>query len=304
MRRWFLLILAFILLLAPQAAVHAQNEVSFQSLEVDVWPEYDQELKVLVIYRIKLAPTVKLPAEITLRIPSQAGAPHAVAEMSGDTLTNVAGGFEMAGRDGDYALVHFTATLPEIQIEYYDPQLTQDGSRRTFVYRWPGDYAVEDLLVSFQQPPTATGLQVQPSMGSLTTGTDGLNYFNLAVGAVTAGTPFDVEFSYAKDNNDLTNARTFQQTTPASSVTTTTPGRMTLTQVLPWLLGGLGLALIAGGIFWYTRAGRLPEPPVRARRHRSTEAEPAQEAAFCHQCGKRASGGDVFCRSCGTRLKN
>lgn len=303
MRRWFLLFLAFILFIAPQSSVRAQDEVSFQTLEVDVWPEYDQELKVLVIYRIELAPTVKLPTEITLRIPSQAGAPHAVAEMSGNTLTNVPGGYSMPGREGDYALVRFTATMPQLQIEYYDPQLTQDGTRRVFTYRWPGDYKVDDLVVSFQQPPSASGLQVQPSMGSLTTGTDGLNYFNLSVGAVNSGTPFDVEFSYVKDNNDLTNPRTFQQTTPAATVDTTTPGRITLMQVLPWLLGGLGLALIAGGIFWYTRAGRPTMTPVR-RHRRAPDAETAQETAFCHQCGKRAGPGDMFCRACGTRLKN
>jgi hypothetical protein len=303
MRRWFILILALLLLSTPSNIARAQDGVSFQNLEVDVWPEYDQEMSALVIYRITLAPSVRLPAEITLRIPSQADQPHAVAELSGDTLTNVAGGFQMIGREGDFELVRFTATLPELQFEYYDPEITQVDDRHVFTYRWPGDYAVESMVISIQQPPSAADLKVEPGMGTLSTGSDGLNYFIVQVGKVSAATPFDLQFSYIKNNTDLTNPRTFQQVTPAGPVTTDIPGQTTWQELLPWLLGGLGLILIGGGFFWYTRAGRAPAAPSRPRHRAPAEAEAAGGGAFCHQCGKRAAAGDVFCRSCGTRLK-
>lgn len=52
----------------------AQGNLTLSSVEVDLWPEYDQPA-VLVIYRVVLPASVVLPADLTLRIPAAAGEP-------------------------------------------------------------------------------------------------------------------------------------------------------------------------------------------------------------------------------------
>ncbi|MBE0696538.1 MAG: zinc ribbon domain-containing protein, partial [Anaerolineaceae bacterium] len=65
--------------------------------------------------------------------------------------------------------------------------------------------------------------------------------------------------------------------------------------------------LIAAGVFWFLRPGRSPQTEPQRQRHLrkagGTQEEPRQDGAFCHQCGKRAAVGDIFCRACGTKLR-
>ena len=71
-----LVILITLFIFAP--AIKAQESPSLETLVIDLWPEYDQP-SMLVIYKAELSPEVNLPAEITFRIPVEAGAPAVVA---------------------------------------------------------------------------------------------------------------------------------------------------------------------------------------------------------------------------------
>lgn len=302
MRRWFALLILLFSLSMPaqvQAAPPAKSDIALQSLEIDVWPEYDRP-GVLVIYRITLSPQVKLPAEINLKVPVTAGNPSAVAEQTANGLFNLQ--FSEAGRDSQWITIRFTTTLPQVQIEYYDA-LKKDGVNRAYTLRWPGDYAVADLLVKVQQPRTASGLTLAPNTGSAITGQDGLTYFNVPLGNVDAGASFELNIQYQKNDDQLTQTSSFEQVTPVNPANPNVAPAFP--QSLPWILGGLGLVLIGGGIFWYLR-GLQPASPIPGRaRHRGAPAEtaPPGDAVFCHQCGKKAAAGDIFCRACGTRLR-
>lgn len=303
MRRWLFLGLLVASLFAP-VAVHAQAQtpVAIQSLEVDVWPEYDQH-NVLIIYRITLSSQVKLPADLTLRIPVSAGAPSAVAEQTANGLFNLQ--YTVTGRDVNWQLIHFTTTLPQLQVEYYDPNLTKNSTLHSFTFQWPGDYSIQQMTVKVQQPRTASQMKLEPNTGASTQGEDGLTYFNVPVGKVDGGQTFQLSLSYQKADDTLTQSSAFSAVTPVGPSVPGASVQATLTQILPWLLAGLGVLMIAGGILWYFRTGRQPaEVPVR-RHARSAAAAPSagDAAVFCHQCGKKAASGDVFCRSCGTRLR-
>jgi hypothetical protein len=72
-----------------------------------------------------------------------------------------------------------------------------------------------------------------------------------------------------------------------------------------YVLGGVAILLIAGGGYWYWHSMQGRPEPVRKRHgvYREKPTQPSSDMIYCHQCGKKASIGDVFCRSCGTKLR-
>jgi len=291
---------------SPVLAQQSANPV-FENVQVDVWPEYDQPA-VLVIYHITISTQVTLPANLSIRIPAAAGKPFAVAMSDTNGLYNI--NYDL-GAAGDWITVNFTAPVPDVRVEFYDPSLTIKGNQRDYTFRWPADYTVNNLLVSVQQPPTATGVTFRPEIGAGTQGSDGLTYYNVNAGKVDAGTEFDLALTYQKANDSLTSAEEFAPAQPNQPINQNTPGRIIPQQLLPWIIGGLGALLIAAGAIWYWRTGHAPAVAFEAgkRRHGSrptsavSPAEPDGDGIFCHNCGKKAGAGDVFCRACGSKLR-
>jgi len=303
-RRIFSLALVAIMAgLAITAPGRAQNSLVFSALEVDLWPEYDRP-SVLVIYHITLPANTSLPIDLTLRIPSAAGEPNAVAVRDANgglfTITHT------REVNGEWSAISFTPTMPEFQVEYYDPALTKQGNQRHYEYSWPGDYAVDSLTVEVQQPVGATEMQITPGMSSGTTKQDGLTYYTSKAGALPAGQEFKVAVDYQKNSDNL--SAESLQIKPSAPVSTITPARSNLLAMLPWILGGLGVVLIVGGgVWWYWQSGLGKSQPNAPHRRRklviSQENELPEGHIYCHYCGKRALPGDRFCRTCGTRLR-
>lgn len=298
---WLFLCLA---ILFP-ASVYAQNDVRFALLEVDLWPEYDRQ-SMLVIYRITLAPEVSLPAPINLRIPSRVGVPNAVAAKQADgSLLNIPYDLQ---NSGDWGELVFQTTSHEIQLEYYDPALVKQGTKRTFEYRWPGDYAVDQFTMLVQQPLGARDMVIAPSFGDGKAASDGFVYFTSQIGAIPLGQSFLIKLEYHKDTDNL--SLTDLPISPSGPISESPLVSTNLTDKLPWLLGLIGLLLLVGGGLWYWQSGRdQPQAHTAHRRVRRRSAQPEAVQSidgnyiYCHQCGKRASQGDRFCRSCGTQLK-
>jgi hypothetical protein len=303
MRKWVIPLLLLLCLLSPLRA-QAQNPVIFSSMSIDIWPEYDQP-SVLVIYKIALDSTTPLPAKISIRIPNAAGDPSAVAEQQADgSLYNLTYTRQV---NGDWATISFTTASSKIQLEYYDPGLTKDGNSRHFEYTWPGDYAISQLTLQVQQPVGATDMVISPSLGAGTAGTDNLIYYNQDVGAVSAGQTIHLTIDYQKTNNQLSAEGSLAPSAPVPQSSATD---LNISAWLPWILGILGAGLIIGGIVWFWRTGRQrPARQPRRRRSKADSIEPdtdpslEEEAIYCSQCGKRASPGDQFCRSCGTPIR-
>lgn len=294
---------ALLLLAIVPAIVFAQNSLLLPSVEIDLWPEYDDP-GVLVIYRITLPGDASLPAQFNLRIPATAGDANAVAARQTDgSLMNLSYQKKIVGEWIELAI---TATTPEIQVEYYDPGLEKDAQRRNYTFEWPGDHAVQALTVQVQQPADASQMQISPDdFGPGTTLGDGLVYYTENIGPVPAGPPFKIQISYAKASDETT----VKQLDPTVSPTTQ-PAPSSATTYLPWALGLAGLGLIVGGVVWYlrTREADGESKAKRRSRHRSstrkeTAIADAEGYIYCSQCGTRAATGDRFCRACGSELK-
>jgi len=316
MRNWILnlSLILFVSLGLFIPAARAQNMISLSSAEVDIWPEYDRPT-VLVIYRLTLSSDTTLPVEMTVRIPAAAGEPNAVAVKQITSTSTGSDLFQIASNrvvNGDWGLITFTATMPEVQIEYYDPELTKQGADRHFEYHWAGDYSVDSLVIQVQQPVGAANMQISPASDSSATGQDGLVYYNKRVGALTAGQTFNLTVDYQKSSDSLSiESLAIQPSAPVANVTS--GWKSQVLAVLPWVLGVVGILLIVGGGWWYWQSGKggdgARRPAVQPRRRRRSTAVQGggdtgtEGYVYCHQCGKRASPNDRFCRACGTRLR-
>lgn len=295
----FTLLLALFLFIAP---VQAQDTPSFETLSIDLWPEYDRPT-MLVIYKGELSPDVSLPAEVTLRIPVDAGTPAVVAV--GPDANSVADAVFETRVMGEWIEVSFIATTPVIQFEYYDPGLVKDGSIRSYDFVWPGDYGVKNLVLQAQQPLGASNMIVSPQMGRMIQDQWGFTYDIIELGQLEQNETFDLGVSYEKESDALSVESL--QIQPSATITPSTSNLFSLDQPWVWFLIGLGVVLIGGGGYWYWRSGQEDAQPQKRRQRRSAKASqgavPEGKTIYCHQCGKRARPGDVFCRTCGTRLR-
>jgi hypothetical protein len=305
LKRLFTLLAALVVLVP--VAVYAQAPITLTSAEVDLWPEYDRP-DMLVIYHFALPSSVSLPYAMTIRIPAAVGDPSAVAALQPDgSLFNIPFTLHV---NGEWSLIDFRATTPEVQIEYYDPGLQKTGDNRHFVYNWPGDYAVSSLVVQVQQPVDATDMQISPNLGASHQGDYGLVYYTAQEGAMKAGQSFTITIDYKKSTDKLSSS--IVQIQSSAPLNSTPASRFTWTSLLPWVLGLLGVLLIVGGGVWYWLSGREKNASVARRTRRRAAPVEANAATidsdegfiYCHNCGKRANPGDRFCRTCGTALRS
>ena len=201
-------------------------------------------------------------------------------------------------KNGAWLEVTITADYPAIQIEYYDLELEIQGENRSFAFLWPSNYATNALNVSLRVPVDTTEVTTDPQMREATPAGSEQAYREWGTSNLEAGEQVPILISYIKTSDRLSMSGTIQ----AEAVDESTEGRVSLSNYLPYILGGLGILLIlAGGLyFWQTSKGKT-EP---RKRHRSRDEDSEGGDVYCHQCGKRAQANDRFCRTCGTRLRH
>jgi len=287
----------------PFMPVFGQQEPEMASVLVRLWPEYDQP-KMLVIYDLILPAGTPLPATITMRIPATAASPHAVASRQPDgSLTNLP--FDPPALMGTWQEVEFEATTLESRFEFYDTGLRKDENLRTYQYLWPGNYAVQDFNIEFQQPSGASEVVLVPSLGSAFAGSDSMTYYQDKIGPLELGQKYQLDIEYLKTSDTLSSESLSVE--PVAPIEGDSPALSVLSSALPWLMAILVIAIVAGG-YWYWHANRKDSKPEPRRRHKPASERTALEAieeggVYCHQCGKRASPGDRYCRTCGTQLR-
>jgi hypothetical protein len=311
MRRSLVILVLLGALIFPNVAM-AQSDVTFTTVDVSIWPEYEfdkdhpDKLNALVIYKYVLSPEVKLPMDITYRIPTTAIQPHVVAVGNTlDTVTDQNVKFSSVV-NGAWIDVLVTMTGPAVQLEYYDFSLTKTGNTRQYSYVWPANYAVKNLRFELREPLQATNLVSDPVLNDAGTDNLGFHYSELQAADLPVGGTFSVKIFYDR-NTDMPSASQLA-VQPSDSLAQSSSLTAALTSYLPWILAVMGVVLIVGGGVWYWQSGR--ERGKRGSHHRHVPRDDDDETEdddgeqiYCHQCGKRAQTGDRFCRACGTRLR-
>lgn len=298
MRKWFLAFVAGILFVLPSFAF-AQEKVTIQSINVSLWPEYDKA-EMLVINYITLPADTVFPVQFDVRLPANAVL-HTVAVGKTSEGVSDQGVEKTVVKDGGWLVVSIAATGPAIQLEYYDPGLKKDGGLRSYSYRWLSDYDVADFTAVFQRPFDAT--QFKSSLPLQNDGVhpeDNLQYYFSDAGAVPAGKVFTFDLSYQKPTDALSVSNIGIQPVVVDE---NTPGRVSLNNYLPYIIGGFGVILILGGLLYYWQSDRSGSKKSRRRQRVRVEGEENESGVYCAQCGARARGGDRFCRTCGSRIR-
>jgi len=291
MRKW--LPLLFILLLIFPSTVQAQNAITFDSLNVRLWAEYDQP-SMLVIYDFAPTADTTLPASIDIRIPKDANI-TAVASQQSSGLVNT----EFTGpvdKGNWQTITIFAKTLTTYHIEYYQP-ITRDANNRSFTYQWAGDYAVNNLRVEVQLPSDSTAVKASPMLPFAPN--QPFLSGSASLSKLAAGKIYQIDLHYSRLSESPVLSPSTNQVTAVEPITQNTAGRVTLNN-LPYILGGVGVLLLALAIYFFWRSNSTQTSKPRKRRQ-STKDE--KEPVYCHECGTRAHADDRFCRTCGSKLR-
>jgi len=276
-----ILILAFLLVSGFAGAANVAPRL--ESLQVEIWPEYDRPAA-LVILKGELAGDVTLPAALSLRVPASSGGPAAVAYAAARTgpLLNLPYDRSAAA---DFITLRFTVPERFFHVEFYDPLATGEPER-SYKYLWPGDLPVAALHVVVQEPAAARGISMQPDLGQLSDGADGMRYRAAQLGPVEQGKSLAIEIRYAKSD-----ARTSVEILKAGASLAGPPAVSSSEERESFRLfmAAAAFALLAVGaglvyfLWWRRRAS----------------AGGGTGGSFCAKCGSPLAEGDRFCAKCG-----
>lgn len=296
MRKLVLILLLGMLAAFPYSA-SAQDEAALSFVTVQLWPEYDQP-SMLVIVDFQPAANISLPAVFSFRIPAEADLIAVASDAGGGQFLNAP--YEEPVTEGEYQTFRISVEASQpYRFEYYQP-LTFNGGERLFTYLWENGYAVENFQYIFLEPLDVKSLNLDPKHVSTET-SNGLAYYSGASVQLDAGGQYVLTVKYEKTTDTLVSqAQTVQIAEPINE---DTPGRVSLANSLPYIIGALGVVIIAGGLMYYFQWGRASGGNKPRRRTRS-QTENDATSVYCPQCGSRAKPSDRFCRTCGARLRH
>ncbi len=297
MRKLLMILILGVVFASPSSFASAQSEVTLPSVSVQLWPEYDQP-SMLVLTDFVVPTDVVLPVDLTFRIPKDANLIAVASYLVGGPLADAA--FVGPKVDGEWQVFTITMTTPAARFEYYDA-ITFNGNKRIYSYLWDGSYAVDQFSIRVLEPLDTTSLTTDPALLSISQ-ENNLKYFAGDPVTLTGGEQFPLNLEYEKTSNTL--VLESQGVQPSAPVDENTQGRVSLSNSLPYVIGGLGVILVVGGIVYYWQSGRKPSAKSRRRSSSNAVTEPGDSDAYCPQCGSRAKAGDRFCRTCGARLRH
>lgn len=290
-------IFLIMLLIGIFGRVTAQESVEFESVNVSLWPEYDNQQN-LVIYQIQLSQRASLPAIIELQIPSTVTNVWTIAVGdSFDTVSDTGVTYKL-----NNGVISLTAQKRYIQIEYYD-QIKKTGTDRVYDFVWPGRYPVNSFSFELRQPLRSTNVRIQPAMASTLMDSEGFIVSSSSNLELNSGSPTTIKIAYQRDTDEP--SITFMQVEAAPTAVAQSDPQTQLLDYLPWIIGTLGVIFlaVAGVIFLNSSNSSGLSKGKRLPKQVELKQPSSDQPTHCPQCGKRAIAGDKFCRVCGEKLK-
>ena len=297
MRKWLVFFLLAGLLFLPSNA-GAQSGITFESLDVGLWSEYDQP-SMLVINEFRLAQDTPLPALVTIHLPEGSNLVAVAVEQNGGLFNAT---FEGPQEQDNWQVIKINVeTYDAYRVEYYQP-LTRTGDKRAFTYQWFGDYAANAFSVNILIPPDSENVTSTPILSNLVSSPDGGIVGSLSRTGLQAGDAFDFTVEYARLSETVMAPASSSNVQPSQPIGSDTPGRVSIDN-MPYVIGGVGVVLIVIALFFYLRSTQSGASVTSRKRRRAHQEETGEGQAYCHECGSRAQASDRFCRTCGSRLR-
>ncbi len=298
MRKFFVLLtLGAMFIFSSSSLASAQSEITLPFVSVQLWPEYDQP-SMLVLTDFEIPADTTLPVDLTFSIPKDANLIAVASYTSEGGLADAI--FAGPQIKGDWKTFTVTMTTFAARFEYYDA-INFSGEKRTYSYSWYGRYAVDQFNIRILKPMDTIAVLTQPSLPSVSQENDLQFYVGDPI-PLADGEKFKLDIEYDKTSNSL--VMESQGVQPAAPVDENTPGRVSLNNFLPYVIGVLGVIMFIGGSVYFWRASRKPSGKPRRNSSMRAESEQGNLDAYCAQCGSRAKAGDRFCRTCGARLRH
>ncbi len=269
-----------------QVRASAADDVGIRSMEIDIWPEYDDP-RVLVIYQGVLSSDVETPTDFAFLIP--AGAQIHMAGALGDEGQHLHATFETRAVTDTISEVRYPLTTKRFYMEfYYDPF---DGSSKDFRYPLVSPFRISQLVVRVQKPLRASDFRTTPAPVKVITDASGFSYNRLVFDSLPANAARSVDVAYIKPDR-----------TPSVTVAGSTPaGGTAMRNIL--IVGVLALAGVVGYGFFVNTKSHRGQAPKRSRPGRPVA--PADKSKrnykYCQECGGRMGRTDSFCPACGSR---
>jgi len=297
MRKWFIIFTLMVLLFPSQARAQETGTVELETLNVMLWPEYDQP-SMLVIYNFTLTEDTQVPSSMDIRFPKDANI-TAVAYQSTEGLL-LANYQPLPSEDPNWqAITVFLTERTTYHIEYYQP-LDRDGEKRSYTYQWPGDYSVGEFDIEVQVPDDSRGIKTDPAIPLM----QNQNFLSggARMSGLGQGQTYQLQLEYSRSSDTPVTTPSSSQVEPIVPVDENTDGRSTLDN-LPLFLGGFGVALILAALFYFFRSGQSSSLRTSKPRRRSQGPQEPSMPSYCPECGTRTNAGDRFCRTCGSKLR-
>ena len=161
----------------------AQDETHLEKLEVTLSPDVDQST-VTVNLDIILAEDTPLPKILSFQIPADAQLQSIANQLEDGTLSPAEN--KIATTDS-WQDVELTASSLAFQINYIDPNLTEEDGRWIFDFEWLSIYPLDSLSIMAQLPSDISSISAVPSLIKLNDETTGAPYYSGEMGSVDAG---------------------------------------------------------------------------------------------------------------------
>lgn len=186
----------------PSSSPHTQTTaVAFHSIDINYWPEYDNQYMFVRIRGI-LDPATPLPAKLRFTLPYNSALMNyiSVENLSGQKIYLP---YEES-RQGTNQIIEFTVDTLQFEITFHDESFTTIANQRFYNANLQFDYPIEELNLIFQQPKTAQEIQINPTPQTEFIGLHDLIYHVITLEDYQPNQSIPFELNYSKEDNQLT----------------------------------------------------------------------------------------------------
>ncbi len=295
LQRWALFSLLTILFLGLVSPARAEELLRISTMDVSVWPEYDQP-GVLVQYQGNLTAKADKanPLELSFFVPKGAGITAACAIQSNGNHTSET--WKESEAEDRLTKITFQVTEPQFHVEYYYNPLPSSTDRK-FEFAYTAALAADQVQLDIQHPLKATNFVLTPDAPNSHLDQDGFTYHAYVFKPVTAGQKLAAEVAYTKTDPKPSVSGNKPAAVPSAANTPSDSG-INPNQVIV-LTTFLAMAAIIAYFIW-ERNHRPAPSTVRAASYNAAprRGEPSS-GGYCTQCGNAMQPEDRFCARCG-----